>query len=760
MTVSIPLCCWSRATVTSHRAPRSGNPRRSRRSTASAPGRKCVGSVPGWITRSRWPCPSSPRSPRTARARSRVQLLIATSTAAPPKIARAMRRLIAECRILCCSLSRSAPYKKRLYGTRNRSYTQRAGYPAGFTLPQWTNRTLCWRARLVARRDQKSTPGSALVRRTPIGSRSMIAGSPASTSAASGSLGVDTIKSPLGKRRASSPCRRAIPPPIGGKSCANNMVVIAGVPGEACAWACRMLTESLRSEQSASGSAELPVDADQVSRDPVPVVVRLHGRPPGGAHTSTEPLVAEQPDGRGGERGRIVGLHEKPGLAIAYRFRNPTGAAADHGQPARRCLDDGYPESLHEQIVAARGQHEQVGGVVERRKLIVGNEAQQAHGVTQTELGDEALEGVAPASDPCDGVAHRREDGADRRERADHGVDPLVVVEPGHREEPRAAFQTVLAPYRCGIEVGAEAGRRYAQGDHADIGGERAASQELEHRTRQVRGPAAVRHDHGAPREDVARAPTLERRAANLRVEQQKIGPMRDDTERRTAPSVQPGGRVAGGLDLVAPDEPGSAPPRERRGPPGPEAQPVQRAQALGADRHPVDGLGEPRIARFPTRPRPGGNRQPPGRIAQRDLTHHPGDAATEGWEIQGQNERAAQRARVRSSSSDRRRSTASRYTASVRSAERSSVNSRRTSSRPRRAIRAANSASSNTRASDRDQAPGSSGGTSRPVSSGVIRSGLPPASDATTGRPSAIVSRRAIESPSMRDGRADTRAR
>src|SRR5207245_1650488 len=33
-----------------------------------------------------------------------------------------------------------------------------------------------------------------------------------------------------------------------------------------------------------------------------------------------EPLVAEQPDGRGGQRGRILGLHEKPGLAIAYRF--------------------------------------------------------------------------------------------------------------------------------------------------------------------------------------------------------------------------------------------------------------------------------------------------------------------------------------------------------------------------------------------------------------------------------------------------------
>src|SRR5882724_3790049 len=396
MTVSIPLCCCSRPTVTSHRVPPSGSPRRARRSTASAPGRKCTGSVPGWITRSRWPCPSRPRSPRTVRARSRVQLLIARSTAAPPKIARAMRRLIADCRILCCSLSRSAPYRNRLYGTRNRSYTQRAGYPAGFTLPQWTNRTRWWRARLAARRDQKSTPGSVLVRRTPIGRRSIVAGSPASTSAASGSLGVETISSPLGYRRASSPCKRAIPPPIGGKSCANNMVVIARVPGVACAWACRMLTGSVLSEQSTSGPAELPVDADQVGRDPVPVVVRLHRRPPGGAHASTERLVAKQPDGRGGHRRRIVGLHKNPGLALAYRFGDPPRAAANDGEARGRRFHDGDPESLHQQIVAARGEHEQVGGVVERRKLLVRNKAQQSHRVAQTELGDEALEGGAP----------------------------------------------------------------------------------------------------------------------------------------------------------------------------------------------------------------------------------------------------------------------------------------------------------------------------------------------------------------------------
>src|SRR5205823_10058402 len=98
--------------------------------------------------------------------------------------------------------------------------------------------------------------------------------------------------------------------------------------------------------------------------------------------------------------------------------------------------------------------------------------------------------------------------------------------------------------------------------------------QELKHRTRQVRGPVTVRHDHGAPLEDVARGPTLEHGTPDLRLEQQEIGPMSDDTERRTAPRVQPRGRVAGGLDLVAPDESGSRPPGDRPRTPGPDAQP------------------------------------------------------------------------------------------------------------------------------------------------------------------------------------------
>src|SRR5438105_12939031 len=166
-----------------------------------------------------------------------------------------------------------------------RSWTQRAGYPAGFTLPQCTKRTGGWRARLAARRDQKRTAGSVLVRRTPIGRRSTAAANPASTSDASGSAGVETTRSPRGNRLASSPCNRAMPPPIGGKSCARSSVVIEN--------------------KSTSRPAEFPVDSDQIGRDPVPVVVVLDRGAPGGAQAVAQRLVLEHPHRRRRHRGRV-----------------------------------------------------------------------------------------------------------------------------------------------------------------------------------------------------------------------------------------------------------------------------------------------------------------------------------------------------------------------------------------------------------------------------------------------------------------------
>src|SRR5437762_9321328 len=185
-----------------------------------------------------------------------------------------------------------------------RSCTQRAGYPAGFTLPQCTNRTRCWRARLAARRDQNRTAGSVLVRRTPMGRRSTMAGRPLSTSDASGSAGVETTSSPRGNRFASSPCKRAMPPPIGGKSCASRSVVIRN---------------NLR-----SWSAEFPVDPQQVGRDAIPIVVVLHRHAPGGAQSAAQGIILEHAHGGRCQRGRVFWINEQAGFALADRSEEHT----------------------------------------------------------------------------------------------------------------------------------------------------------------------------------------------------------------------------------------------------------------------------------------------------------------------------------------------------------------------------------------------------------------------------------------------------
>src|SRR5438132_4703041 len=192
-----------------------------------------------------------------------------------------------------------------------RSYTQRAGYPAGFTLPQCTNATRCCRARVAARRAQNRTAGSVLVRRAPMGSRSTTAGRPTSTSDASGSVGVETTRSPRGNRFASSPCRRAMPPPIGGKSCARRSVVIGN---------------NLR-----SWSAEFPVDPKQLGRDAIPIVVVLHRRAPGGAQAAAQRIILEHPHGGRRQRGRVFRIDAQAGVALADGLVAPAGAHANTG---------------------------------------------------------------------------------------------------------------------------------------------------------------------------------------------------------------------------------------------------------------------------------------------------------------------------------------------------------------------------------------------------------------------------------------------
>src|SRR5207249_8140915 len=152
--------------------------------------------------------------------------------------------------------------------------------------------------------------------------------------------------------------------------------------------------------------------------------------------------------------------------------------------------------------------------------------------------------------------------------------------------------------------------------------------------------------------------------------------------------------RVAGRFDLIAPDEARGDPAHQRVGAPGPAEQPVDCAESLRRNRDAVDRLAEAGVARIAPRPGPGRYHERIRRVAGGDLAHHARDPAAERREIEREQEGRAQPA-----PSARRRSTASRYTASVRSAVRSRENSRRTRSRPARAIRCANARSPSTRA-------------------------------------------------------------
>src|SRR5690349_12179159 len=111
---------------------------------------------------------------------------------------------------------------------------------------------------------------------------------------------------------------------------------------------------------------------------------------------------------------------------------------------------------------------------------------------------------------------------------------------------------------------------------------------------------------------------------------------------------MEPRGRVTGRLHFVTPYEPRRRLPGKRRSTPGPEADPVQRPQPLGADGHAVDSLREAGIARLAARPGARRNRQAACRVAEGDLAHHPSDAAPERREVEGEEERGAQRTGAR----------------------------------------------------------------------------------------------------------------
>ena len=279
----------------------------------------------------------------------------------------------------------------------------------------------------------------------------------------------------------------------------------------------------------------------------------LHRRAPGGAQSAAQGIILEHAHGGRCQRGRVFRINEQAGFALADGLGDPAGAAADHGKTARSSLHTSDSESLHQQVVSPGREHEHVRRVVQRRQLRVGNETQQAHRIAQTELRDERVECIAPAPHAGDGVARARNGGPDRGERPDDGVDPLVEVEPGDREQPRASLEPVLATHRQRVDAGVEMGGRRTEVDDADIGGERGATEGLENVAGEIRGPPAVGDHYRTAFEDAPRRPPLEARATHLRLEQQQVRAVRQYAEGYPAARVQPRRGVSRGLDLVAP---------------------------------------------------------------------------------------------------------------------------------------------------------------------------------------------------------------
>src|SRR2546426_11746084 len=83
-----------------------------------------------------------------------------------------------------------------------------------------------------------------------------------------------------------------------------------------------------------------------------------------------------------------------------FRSRHAARAPAHHREPARRRLDDGDPEPLRQQVVAARRADVHVDGVVERRQLVVRHEAEEAHGIPHPPTGTRRAKWGPPGPPP------------------------------------------------------------------------------------------------------------------------------------------------------------------------------------------------------------------------------------------------------------------------------------------------------------------------------------------------------------------------
>ena len=275
--------------------------------------------------------------------------------------------------------------------------------------------------------------------------------------------------------------------------------------------------------------------------------------------------------------------------------------------------------------MSARSPDVEIGGIVQRWQIVLGNGAEKPHGVPKVQRLRNALEVVAAVSDAGNRVARVRMRGPNGRQRAHDGVDPFVPFETRDGQQPRTTIQSVLRPNTSRINAWAEMRRRRAKGHGVD---RNLQIEQSEHPLRELGGPRADGHDHRCIAQQALRGQLLETAASNFRLDQQQLGAIHDQAVGKTAPRREPARGVPRGLQFRAPGK--ARPPGrgERARAPRPQRESLHRSQPRGAHANAIDQLRKARVTRGAPFVRARGDDERALRIPECHFAHHAGDAA------------------------------------------------------------------------------------------------------------------------------------
>ena len=163
----------------------------------------------------------------------------------------------------------------------------------------------------------------------------------------------------------------------------------------------------------------------QVGLDRAADVVLLHRLLRLGAELRPQLRVVGQLEQRGGQRGRVAGRDQQPGLAVGDDLGDAAGAARGDGQPERLRVEDRGPQPL-----GLRGEHEDVEHLQQGADVLAEPEEQEA--LPQPELAREGLDLLAQRA-----VAdrHERDVGLLVQDEAGGAQQGRVVLVVGERRD-------------------------------------------------------------------------------------------------------------------------------------------------------------------------------------------------------------------------------------------------------------------------------------------------------------------------------------